>query len=63
MSIQLHQIKLYSSQPNTPKPVIRLSIPKLDIQPEQHWAFFCAKGDAGSVFAQLLTNDKEQLNK
>ncbi|MBY5946183.1 ATP-binding cassette domain-containing protein [Photobacterium rosenbergii] len=60
MSIQLHQIKLYSSEPGTSKPVIRLSIPKLDIQQDQHWAFFCARGDAGSVFAQLLINDRHQ---
>lgn len=60
MSIQLHQIKLYSSEQGNPKPVIRLSIPKLDIQQDQHWAFFCARGDAGSVFAQLLINDRHQ---
>ncbi|MGF1734761.1 ATP-binding cassette domain-containing protein [Photobacterium satsumensis] len=58
MSIKLHQITLQNIQPDSNKPANRLFIPHLEIHPDQHWAFFCAKGDAGSVFAQLLINKK-----
>ncbi|MCQ1060569.1 molybdate ABC transporter ATP-binding protein ModF [Photobacterium sp. DNB23_23_1] len=58
MSIKLHQVTLQTEQPDSNTPVNCLSIPQLEIHPDQHWAFFCAKGDAGSVFAQLLVNGK-----
>ncbi|MGR5063047.1 molybdate ABC transporter ATP-binding protein ModF [Photobacterium sp. DNB22_13_2] len=58
MSIKLRDITLQKYQPGSNTHFNRLSIPQLDISPDQHWAFFCAKGDAGSVFAQLLLDNK-----